>query len=199
MDASAPRTTTELLAGLAPKARYNVLFLCRGNSARSIIAEATLNFAGGGEFRAHSAGFKPTGFIHPSAEALLRKLGLYTPDLRSKPWYEFTRPDAPQMDFIFSVCDSVEGERCLGLPGRPITAHWGVPDPAAVEGPLAARGLAFAETYRLLNNRINLLLNLPIATLDRVSLRRAVRRLCDQAACEERPGDTDAKAGLGGG
>jgi len=152
---------------------FNVLFLCTGNSARSILAEAIMNRLGAGKFRAWSAGSMPKGEVNPHAVALLRKLNYKTEAFRSKPWDEFSRasnPDAPELHFVFTVCDNAAGEVCPIWPGQPMTAHWGVPDPAAVEGNPAEIGLAFAEAYRQLNNRINIFVNLPVASLDRLAL-----------------------------
>jgi arsenate reductase len=151
---------------------YNVLFLCTGNSARSILAEALLNHWGRGRFRAFSAGSFPRGQVHPLTLALLDKLGLSVPDARSKSWDEFARPDAPMMDFVFTVCDQAAGEVCPIWPGNPVTAHWGVPDPAAVEGSEEARMAAFRQALHLLDSRIKLFLALPVATLDRMALQR---------------------------
>ncbi|SDD71958.1 Protein-tyrosine-phosphatase [Paracoccus isoporae] len=149
---------------------YHVLFLCTGNSARSIIAETILNAEGGGRFKAFSAGSQPKSEPHPFALQLLDRVGLDTDGLRSKSWDEFAKPDAPQLDFVFTVCDNAAGEVCPLWPGQPMTAHWGLPDPVAVEGTEAERRLAFSETYRMLRNRISIFTNLPIASLDRMSL-----------------------------
>ena len=148
----------------------NVLFLCTGNSARSIIAEAILNREGMGRFRAYSAGSRPKGEVHPFALQLLQRLNHDVSGLRSKSWDEFARPDAPRMDFVFTVCDQAAAEECPFWPGQPMSAHWGVPDPASAEGNDAERHLAFAETYRMLRNRISIFVNLPMATLDQISL-----------------------------
>ena len=150
---------------------YSVLFLCTGNSARSIIAEALLNRDGAGRFRAFSAGSQPKGEVHPYTIALLEGLGIDTAFARSKSWDEFAEPGAPQFDFIFTVCDSAANEPCPIWPGHPMTAHWGIPDPAAVEGTEAEKHLAFAEAARLLGTRISLLLALPLASLDRLALK----------------------------
>ena len=155
----------------------NVLFLCTGNSARSILAEAILNRAGAGRFRAFSAGSMPTGQVNPHALSLLRGLGYPTDGLRSKPWEEFAReanPDAPDLRYIFTVCDNAAGEVCPIWPGRPITAHWGLPDPAAA-GPDEDIGAAFAETYSQLSHRIGLLINLPLGALDSHTLHARLR------------------------
>jgi len=150
----------------------NVLFLCTGNSARSIIAEAIMNRAGAGRFLGFSAGSHPTGTVNPHAIALLKALNHPTGDLRSKDWDEFSGPDAPQMDFVFTVCDNAANEICPIWPGQPMSAHWGLPDPAAVEGTDAEIAAAFADTYRMMNNRIEVFANLPHASLDRLSLQR---------------------------
>jgi len=156
---------------------YNVLFLCTGNSARSILAERILEHRGHGMFRAFSAGSFPTGTVNPRAVALLEKLGLSTEGLRSKSWNEFAVPDAPVMDFVFTVCDQAAGEMCPIWPGQPVTAHWGVPDPAAAEGVEDERMMAFREAYRLLDNRIRIFTSLPVAKLDRLTLTRTVREI----------------------
>ena len=148
----------------------NVLFLCTGNSARSIIAEAILNREGAGRFRAYSAGSQPKGSVHSYALDLLKKLNHSTADLRSKGWNEFAQPGAPRLDFVFTVCDTAANEVCPVWPGQPMTAHWGVPDPAAAEGSEAERRFAFADTYRMLGNRISIFANLPMRSLDRLSL-----------------------------
>lgn len=152
---------------------WNVLFLCIGNSARSILAECILNRLGGGRFRAFSAGSMPTGTVNPHALRLLEQMKYPTAGLRSKSWEEFDRahnPDAPELNFVFTVCDNAAGEVCPVWPGQPMTAHWGVPDPAAVEGTDAEIGLAFADVYGRLHNRLELLTNLPMASLDRMTL-----------------------------
>ena len=153
-----------------PAAPLNILFLCTGNSARSIIAEAIMNRDGDGHFQAYSAGSHPRGEVNPHAIRLLDGLRYPTGELRSKSWDEFEEPDAPKFNFVFTVCDDAAAEVCPIWPGHPITAHWGMPDPAAVEGSPAEIALAFADTYRLLNNRIALFMNLPLAALDRLSL-----------------------------
>jgi arsenate reductase (thioredoxin) len=151
---------------------FNVLFLCTGNSARSIMAEAVLNRAGQGNFRAFSAGSHPKGRIHPYTLDLLRKLNFDVSGLRSKSWNEFEGPDAPRLDFVFTVCDDAAGETCPVWPGQPMTAHWGMPDPAAAAGNEAERRLAFADTLRMLTNRINIFVSLPLRSLDQLSLQR---------------------------
>jgi arsenate reductase (thioredoxin) len=153
---------------------YNVLFLCTGNSARSIIAECVLNRLGHGRFRAYSAGSFPKGEVHPYAVELLRRQAFHTDDLRSKSWNEFAAQGAPQLDFVFTVCDNARGELCPIWPGQPMTAHWGMPDPAAVEGNEAERRLAFAETLRMLNNRVGAFVNLPLKSLDKLSLQKRI-------------------------
>jgi protein-tyrosine-phosphatase len=150
---------------------YNVLFLCTGNSARSILAEAILQREGLGKFKAFSAGSQPKGRVHPYAIELLKKLNHQTKDLRSKSWDEFAAPGAPKLDFAFTLCDDAANEVCPAWPGQPMTAHWGLPDPASVEGNEAERHLAFADTYRMLKNRISVFVSLPISSLDRLSLK----------------------------
>ena len=151
-------------------APYNVLFLCTGNSARSILAEQLLNHWGAGVFRAYSAGSQPKGAVHPIALALLEQMNLPTRGLRSKAWDEFAAPDAPRLDFVFTVCDRAAAEVCPVWPGQPMTAHWGVADPAAVDGPDTERWLAFRRAFRELENRIKIFTSLPIRSLDRLRL-----------------------------
>jgi arsenate reductase (thioredoxin) len=151
---------------------FNVLFLCTGNSARSIIAEAIMNRDGRGQFHAFSAGSQPKGEVHPFTLDLLRKLNFDVNRFRSKSWHEFTGTDAPPLDFVFTVCDNAAGEACPFWPGQPMTAHWGVPDPAAATGNEAEVRLAFAETFRLLSNRISVFASLPLRSLDTLSLQR---------------------------
>ena len=151
---------------------YNVLFLCTGNSARSILAEAILNKSGHGKFVGFSAGSHPAGRVNPHALSLLERLGFATGDLRSKSWDEFATPDAPALDFVFTVCDNAANEVCPAWPGQPMTAHWGVPDPAAVTGDEAAIHAAFRKAFLLLQRRIDLLRSLPVKSLDRLSLKR---------------------------
>jgi arsenate reductase len=153
-------------------APFNVLFLCTGNSARSIMAEAILNRAGQGKFRAYSAGSSPKGRVHPYTLDLLRRLNYDASRMRSKSWSEFTGPDAPKLDFVFTVCDNAAKEVCPVWPGQPMTAHWGVPDPAAATGTEAEVPVAFADTLRMLTNRINIFVSLPIRSLDQLSLQR---------------------------
>ncbi|MGA7673873.1 MAG: arsenate reductase ArsC [Rhizomicrobium sp.] len=150
---------------------YNILFLCTGNSARSILAESFLNAEGRGRFRAFSAGSFPKGAINPLSLALLRQIGLSTDGLRSKSWDEFAVPGAPQMDFVFTVCDQAAGEVCPVWPGQPVSAHWGIPDPAAVEGTEAEKMQAFREALRMLGNRIRIFTELPFDKLDRIRLK----------------------------
>ena len=154
------------------RAPFNVLFLCTGNSARSIIAEVVLNRAGQGKFRAFSAGSQPKGQVHPYALDLLRRMNFDVSGLRSKSWSEFARPDAPKLDFVFTVCDNAAAETCPVWPGQPMTAHWGVPDPAAATGNEAEIRLAFADALRMLSNRINVFVALPLRSLDQLSLQR---------------------------
>ncbi|MFN3807485.1 arsenate reductase ArsC [Asticcacaulis sp.] len=149
---------------------YNVLFICTGNSARSILAEAIINQLGAGRFKGYSAGSLPRGEVNPRAIALLKTLGIPTDDARSKSWDEFTGPDAPALDFIITVCDNAADEVCPVWPGESVTAHWGLPDPAAVTGTEAETSLAFSDAFRVLRNRISLFLNLQIRSLDRLSL-----------------------------
>jgi arsenate reductase (glutaredoxin) len=158
------------------RAPFNVLFLCTGNSARSILAESLLNHWGQGKFQGFSAGSYPKGAIHPCALTLLHQLDLPTEGLCSKSWNEFARPDAPVMDFVFTVCDQAAGEVCPVWPGQPITAHWGMPDPAAVDGEIE-QWQAFRDTFRALENRIKIFVALPVASLDRMSLARQVEAI----------------------
>ena len=153
----------------------NVLFLCTGNSARSILAEGILNKRGGGAFRAYSAGSFPKGKVHPLALQLLKEQGLATDGLRSKSWDEFAGPDAPRMDYIFTVCDQAAGEVCPIWPGHPITAHWGLPDPAAAQGNAAERALAFRQAYRILDTRIQYFLTFQFKKLARADIEHMVR------------------------
>ena len=159
-----------------PERIYNVLFLCTGNSARSILAEAILNHQGRGRFRAFSAGSHPTGTVNPAALELLERLRIPTAGLRSKPWDEFAVRGAPPLDFVFTVCDNAAGEACPVWPGQPMTAHWGVADPAHVEGAVA-RTQAFREAFRILERRIGLFTSLPISSLDRLALGEQIRAI----------------------
>ncbi len=156
---------------------YNALFLCTGNSARSILAEAILRNLCAGRFQAFSAGSQPNGEVHPFAIELLRNLKLDTSFARSKSWNEFAAPGAPKMDFVFTVCDNAANESCPVWPGQPMTAHWGIPDPAAAEGTDAEKHLAFADAYRQLSNRISAFLALPLASIDRMSLQSRLREI----------------------
>lgn len=153
---------------------YNVLFLCTGNSARSILAEALVDHWGRGRFRGFSAGSHPKGQVHPIAIELLQHMKLSTDGLSSKSWDEFAKPGAPVMDFVFTVCDNAAGEVCPAWPGQPITAHWGVEDPAAAQGSDAERWLAFRSVFKALDNRIKIFMSLPIASLDRLKLKQRV-------------------------
>ncbi|WP_111734900.1 arsenate reductase ArsC [Roseovarius amoyensis] len=152
--------------------RMNVLFLCTGNSARSLIAEAIIEREGAGRFRGFSAGSQPKDAPHPHTIGLLQRLGHDTSGIRSKSWEEFAGPDTPRMDFVFTVCDSAASEPCPVWPGQPVSAHWGLPDPAAATGTEAEIAAAFNDTYRLLRNRISTFVNLPLDQLDRLSLQR---------------------------
>lgn len=156
---------------------YNVLFLCTGNSARSIIAEALMAKEGKGRFNAYSAGSMPTGKVNPHTAPIIETMGFDPADFRSKSWDEFAQLGAPQFDFIFTVCDNAAGEVCPVWPGQPMSAHWGVPDPAAATGSEAEIAAAFAETCRQLGNRIRVFLNLPLASLDRLSLQAKLREI----------------------
>jgi arsenate reductase len=151
---------------------YNVLFLCTGNSARSIMAEALLNQAGGGRFKAYSAGSHPTGKVNPYALEVLKQSRMPVYDLRSKAWDEFAAPGAPRLDFVFTVCDNAAGEACPVWPGQPISAHWGVEDPAAVEGTDDARRRAFTTAFNQLRNRIGMFASLPLDRLDAMALKQ---------------------------
>ncbi len=156
---------------------FNVLFLCTGNSARSILAEAIMNNRGKGRFKGFSAGSYPKGAVHPLALALLQRKGLPTEGLRSKAWEEFAKPGAPALDFVVTVCDNAAGEVCPIWPGQPMTAHWGQPDPAAVEATDVDKTNAFREAFRMLERRIEMFISLPIASLDQLSLRNQVREI----------------------
>ena len=156
---------------------YNVLFLCTGNSARSIMAEAILNFKGKPRFSAYSAGSHPSGNVRPEALQRLEAAHIPTDGLRSKSWDEFASPGAPNMDFVFTVCDNAAKEVCPIWPGQPVTAHWGVPDPAAVQGPAQQIERAFREAFTILERRIALFVSLPIASLDRLAIKKEVDRI----------------------
>jgi arsenate reductase len=166
---------------------FNVLFLCTGNSARSIMAEAIMNRLGRGDFRAYSAGSHPKGEVHPFALDLLGKLNHDTGKLRSKSWLEFSGPGKPALDFVFTVCDNAAAEECPLWPGQPMTAHWGLPDPAAAEGTEAERRLAFADAYRMLNNRISIFLSLPLRKLDELSLQAQLDAIGNTKTAGEPP------------
>ncbi len=156
---------------------YNVLFLCTGNSARSVIAEALINKEGQGRFKGYSAGSMPKGQVNSHALALVMALGFSAEDFRSKSWDEFARPGAPSLDFVITVCDNAAGEVCPVWPGQPMTAHWGVPDPAAVEGSPAEQAAAFAEAAKQLGTPIRLFLTLPLSTIDAMSLQNALKEI----------------------
>jgi len=156
---------------------YHVLFLCTGNSARSILAEALINHWGGGRFRGFSAGSHPKGAVHPVALALLERMGLPTEGLRSKSWEEFAVTGAAPLDFVFTVCDNAAGEACPYWPGQPMTAHWGLPDPAAVTGTEAQQWVAFRAVFQALETRIKLFTSLPLASLDRIKLKERLEAI----------------------
>ncbi|MGY4307383.1 arsenate reductase [Bradyrhizobium sp. USDA 4369] len=160
-----------------PDPIYNVLFLCTGNSARSILAESILRKQGAGRFRAFSAGSTPKGAVHPLALELLARMDYPTDDLRSKSWSEFAVPGAPVMDFVFTVCDAAAGEACPIWPGQPMTAHWGIEDPAAAESTELERLAAFTTAFRYLNNRIGAFIHLPLDRIDRLALGTRLREI----------------------
>ena len=157
---------------VSSKKPLNVLFLCTGNSARSIMAEAILNRLGVGKFKAYSAGSYPKGAVNPHALTVLRKSNFEVSKLRSKSWDEFAGPGAPKLDFVFTVCDNAAKEVCPLWPGQPMTAHWGLPDPAVAEGSEAEQALAFAETFRMLHQRISIFVSLPFDKLSKLSLQK---------------------------
>lgn len=161
---------------------YHVLFLCTGNSARSILAEAILNRQGQGRFKAFSAGSRPKGAVHPVTLDVLKTVNHATESLASKSWDAFSGPDAPDLDFVFTVCDSAANEVCPIWPGQPMSAHWGLPDPAAVGGSKAEVYAAFYDAYRMLANRISVFVSLPLASLDRLSLQRRLDRIGESEA-----------------
>ena len=156
---------------------YNVLFLCTGNSARSVMAEAVLNHRGKGRFTAYSAGSHPSGKVRPEAIRQIESAGISTAGLRSKSWDEFAAPGAPRLDFVFTVCDNAAREQCPYWPGQPMTAHWGIPDPAAVKGSPEEIAHAFRDAFVLLDRRIGLFLSLPLATLDELAIKREIDRI----------------------
>ena len=160
-----------------PEKKYNVLFLCTGNSARSIIAETIMNRDGHGRFTAYSAGSNPSGAVRPEAIALLQQLNFKTDNARSKSWEEFAADGAPDLDFVFTVCDNAAKETCPVWPGQPMSAHWGVPDPAAVEGNESEIRVAYAEAFRMLNNRISIFMNLPLHSLDKLALQKQLDKI----------------------
>lgn len=168
---------------------YNVLFLCTGNSARSILGEAVLNHVGQNQFRAFSAGSQPKGQVHPMTLEVLRDAGLSTDGLRSKAWDEFAGPGAPKLDFVFTVCDNAAGETCPIWPGQPMTAHWGIEDPAAVEGPEFQRKAAFEDALRFMRNRIAAFVSLPHATIDRMVLGSKLRGIGAMDGATGKSGD----------
>jgi arsenate reductase (thioredoxin) len=183
--------TQEIAMSDSPERKaFNVLFLCTGNSARSIMAEAILGREGRGRFRAFSAGSQPKGKVHPFVIDLLRKLNYDVSGLRSKDWKEFSRPDAPKLDFAFTLCDDAAAETCPVWPGQPMTAHWGLPDPAAATGNAAEVRLAFADAFRMLNNRISIFVSLPIRSLDKLTLQKQLESI----GKSKDAGDTPATA-----
>ena len=159
------------------KDQYNVLFLCTGNSARSIVAEAILNYKGRPRFQAYSAGSHPSGKVHPGALRQLEEAQLPTVGLRSKAWEEFGKPGAPHLDFVFTVCDNAAREVCPVWPGQPMTAHWGVPDPATVTGSPEQTARAFRDVFVVLDRRISLFVSLPLRSLDALALKKAIHRI----------------------
>jgi len=165
-----------------PERPYGVLFLCTGNSARSIMGESILNKMAAGKMVACSAGSQPKGSVHPQALGLLERLGFPTEGLRSKSWNEFARPGAPTLDFVFTVCDNAADEVCPVWPGQPMTAHWGIPDPAAVAGTQAEIVAAFRDAFLMLQRRIELFANLPVRSLDRMSLQKRLDQIGRMAA-----------------
>jgi protein-tyrosine-phosphatase len=183
------------MAKTSGRTPLNVLFLCTGNSARSIMAEAVLNRAGRGDFCAYSAGSMPKGTVHPYAIDLLRKLNLDVSGLRSKSWSEFAGAEAPKLDFVFTVCDNAANETCPVWPGQPMTAHWGIPDPAAATGTDAEVRLAFADAMRWLSNRISIFVSLPLRSLDALSLQRQLDAIGQTNDMHDRsPADASASA-----
>jgi arsenate reductase len=181
----AASSACQLLRKMSVERTYNVLFLCTGNSARSILAESLLYALGQGKFRAFSAGSFPKGQVHPLAIDLLKRNNLPSEGFRSKSWDEFAAPGAPPLDFIFTVCDNAAGEVCPIWPGKPMTAHWGIADPAAAEGTDADKALAFRKALKELETRIKLFIQLPIASLDQMTLRAKLRAIGQQSAAAE--------------
>ncbi len=165
----------------------NLLFLCTHNSARSIIAECIINRVGGSKFKGYSAGSQPSGRVHPYALELLQRLNYDTSTLRSKSWEEFAVPGAPELDFVFTVCDDAANEVCPVWPGQPMSAHWGVADPSAVEGNESEKRFAFADTHRMLYQRIGIFVNLPLQSLDKLSLQRRLDDIGRSKATEPEP------------
>jgi arsenate reductase (thioredoxin) len=178
-------TRAELLRKMSANRVYNALFLCTGNSARSILAESLLNTLGHGKFRAFSAGSFPKGEVHPMALELLKRTNLPADGFRSKSWDEFAVPGAPPIDFIFTVCDNAAGEVCPVWPGKPMTAHWGIADPAAAEGSDADKAFAFRKALKELETRIKLFTSLPIDSLDRMTLQAKLREIGKSSAATE--------------
>ncbi|MCF8708732.1 arsenate reductase [Sphingobium faniae] len=174
---------------IGPDKTYNVLFLCTGNSARSILGEAVMNKLGEGRFRAWSAGSQPKGEVHPMAISVLENMGFDITGMRSKGWGEFAAPDAPQFDFIFTVCDNAAGETCPVWIGHPMTAHWGIEDPASVEG--AGQRDAFMQALRYLQNRISLFLALPLASLDEMATRRKLEEIGQSEGASAKAGASE--------
>ena len=174
----------------AERKPFNVLFLCTGNSARSIMAEVILNRAGQGNFRAFSAGSHPKGRVHPFTLDLLRKLNYDVSELRSKSWSEFAKPGAQPLDFVFTVCDDAAKESCPVWPGQPMTAHWGIPDPAAFEGTEVEQRLAFADALRMLTNRINIFVALPLRSLSALTLQKQLDAIGKVKASNDNPVST---------
>ena len=166
---------------------FNVLFLCTGNSARSIIAEAVLQREGARNFRSFSAGSQPKGQVHPFALDLLRKMNFDVSTFRSKSWSEFTGRDAPNLDFVLTLCDDAAAEACPVWPGQPMTAHWGLPDPAVATGNEAEQHLAFADAYRMLTNRISIFVNLPIESLDKLTLQKRLDAIGTSGGTDGKP------------
>lgn len=179
---------------LDPSQPFNVLFLCTGNSARSILAESIMNKVGRGRFVAYSAGSHPKGEVHPCALKLLERLGHPTAHLQSKPWDEFARPGAPDLHFVITVCDNAAGEVCPVWPGQPISSHWGLPDPAAVTGSDAQVTLAFADTFRMLNNRIGIFTSLPVEKLDQIALKQRMDDIGGLKELTRAPTDAQVEA-----